>query len=77
MRWKVEDTPERAAFRAEFKSWLVGVLPDGWVQSLETKDDAAFAQARATFNFLAWMGTIGRSGYAAPMWPRRSGSLPG
>jgi alkylation response protein AidB-like acyl-CoA dehydrogenase len=77
MRWKVEDTRERAAFRAEFKSWLVGVLPDGWVQSLEKKDDVAFAKARTTFNFLAWMGTIGRSAYAAPLWPREYGGLSG
>jgi alkylation response protein AidB-like acyl-CoA dehydrogenase len=74
MRWRVEDTPERAEFRAEFKKWLVEVLPDGWVEALAAKDDAAFAEARKNFNFLSWMGTIGRSGYAAPMWPKEYGA---
>ncbi|HXY43661.1 MAG TPA: acyl-CoA dehydrogenase family protein [Acidimicrobiales bacterium] len=77
MRWKVEDTPERAAFRAGFKSWLQEVLPDGWVDALERRDDAAFATARKGFNFLAWMGTIGSTGYAAPLWPREYGGLSG
>jgi alkylation response protein AidB-like acyl-CoA dehydrogenase len=77
MRWRVEDTPERAEFRAEFKKWLVEVLPDGWVEALAAKDDAAFAEARKNFNFLSWMGTIGRSGYAAPMWPKEYGGLSG
>jgi alkylation response protein AidB-like acyl-CoA dehydrogenase len=77
MRWKVEDTPERAAFRAEFKEWLVEVLPDGWVQSLDRQDDAAFAEARKSFNFVSFMGTIGRTGYAAPLWPIQYGGLSG
>jgi len=77
MRWKIEDTPERGAFRAEFKSWLVEVLPQGWVQALERQDDVAFAEARKSFNFLSWMGTIGRTGYAAPLWPKEYGGLSG
>ena len=77
MRWKVEDTPERAAFRAGFRSWLAEVLPDGWIEALERQDDVAFAKAREGFNFLAWMGTIGRTGYAAPLWPREYGGLSG
>jgi alkylation response protein AidB-like acyl-CoA dehydrogenase len=77
MRWRVEDTPERAEFRAEFKQWLVDVLPDGWVKALEAEDDAAFADARKDFNFLSWMGTIGRSGYAAPLWPKEYGGMSG
>ena len=77
MRWKVEDTPERAAFRAEFEGWLSEVLPGGWIEALESEDDAAFAKARKDFNFLAWMGTIGRTGYAAPMWPKEYGGLSG
>jgi alkylation response protein AidB-like acyl-CoA dehydrogenase len=77
MRWKVEDTPERAAFRAEFRTWLAEVLPAGWIEALESQDDAAFATARSGFDFLAWMGTIGRTGYAAPLWPRQYGGLSG
>ena len=34
MRWKVEDTPERVDFRAEFVEWLGEVLPAGWIEAL-------------------------------------------
>lgn len=77
MRWKVEDTPERAAFRAEFKSWLGEVLPAGWIEALESGDDKAFARVRSGWNFLEWMGVIGRTGYAAPLWPKEYGGLSG
>lgn len=77
MRWKVEDTPERAAFRAEFRSWLGEVLPAGWTDALGSGDDNAFARVRAGWNFLDWMGVIGRTGYAAPLWPKEYGGLSG
>jgi alkylation response protein AidB-like acyl-CoA dehydrogenase len=77
MRWKVEDTPERAAFRADFRDWLTEVLPPGWTEALEAGDDTAFAAARKDFNFLSWMTTIGRTGYAAPLWPKEYGGLSG
>jgi alkylation response protein AidB-like acyl-CoA dehydrogenase len=77
MRWKVEDTPERAAFRADVNTWLAEVLPNGWIEALEAGDDEAFAKARHGFNFLEWMGVIGRTGYAAPLWPKEYGGLSG
>ncbi|MGH9170070.1 MAG: acyl-CoA dehydrogenase family protein [Acidimicrobiales bacterium] len=77
MRWKIEDTPERAEFRAGFKAWLVSVLPEGWVEALAAGDDGAFAKAREGFNWLAWMGVIGRTPYAAPLWPTEHGGLSG
>ena len=77
MRWKVEDSPERAAWRADFKQWLTEVLPPGWIEALEAGDDAAFAKARKDFNFFGWQGVIGRTGYAAPLWPKEYGGLSG
>jgi alkylation response protein AidB-like acyl-CoA dehydrogenase len=77
MRWKVEDTPERAAFRAEFVEWLSEVLPGGWLEALDEEDDEAFVRARQNWNFIEWMGTIGRSRYAAPLWPKEYGGLSG
>ncbi len=77
MRWAIEDTPERAAFRAEFVGWLGSVLPAGWQEALLAEDDAAFAKAREGFNFFQWMGVIGRTGYAAPLWPIEYGGLSG
>ncbi len=77
MRLKVEDTPERAAFRAEFRGWLRGVVPAGWMEALERQDDDAFAAAREGFDIFEWMRVIGESGYAAPLWPKEYGGLSG
>jgi alkylation response protein AidB-like acyl-CoA dehydrogenase len=77
MRWRIEDTPERAEFRTEFKGWLAEVLPAGWIDALAQEDDEAFARARKGFNWLEWTGVIGRTGYAAPLWPKEYGGLSG
>jgi alkylation response protein AidB-like acyl-CoA dehydrogenase len=77
MRWKVEDTPERAEFRADFVGWLSEVLPSGWIEALEGDDEDAFADVRQNWNFIEWMGTIGTSRYAAPLWPKEYGGLSG
>jgi alkylation response protein AidB-like acyl-CoA dehydrogenase len=79
MRWEIEDTPAQAEFRSEFRSWLAQVLPDGWVQAVEAGDDAALEKVKAGsgFNPLSWQGTIGRSPYAAPLWPKEYGGLSG
>ena len=77
MRWKIEDTPERAAFRQEFTGWLRDVLPEGWMDAIDAGDDDRYQAVReaSAFNPLEWMGTIGRSGYAAPLWPKEYGGL--
>jgi alkylation response protein AidB-like acyl-CoA dehydrogenase len=77
MRWKIEDTAERAEFRAGFRAWLTEVLPAGWMASLEADDDEAFERAHHGFDPFSWMRTIGASGYAAPLWPRKYGGLSG
>lgn len=77
MQWKTEDTPERAAFRDEFKSWLKGVIPDGWMEAIDSGDDEAYAKARGSFNPMGWMKTMGESGYGAPLWPKEFGGLSG
>lgn len=77
MRWKVEDTPDRAEFRGEVKGWLKSVLPDGWMESIDSDDDAAYSEVRGSFNPMQWMGTIGASGYGAPLWPSEYGGLSG
>jgi alkylation response protein AidB-like acyl-CoA dehydrogenase len=75
VRFKIEDTPERAEFRSEMRSWLGTVLPAGWTEALEAGDDEAFAEARKGFDPFGWMRTIGASGYAAPLWPKEHGGL--
>lgn len=79
MRWEIEDTPERTAFRSEFRTWLKDALPEHWMEAAEAGDDAAIEKLRADSNFnpFAWQGTIGRSPYAAPLWPKEYGGLSG
>jgi alkylation response protein AidB-like acyl-CoA dehydrogenase len=80
MRWKVEDTPEQAAFREEFRQWLRETLEPGWADAIEAEDDDAYAAARARaeangWNPFSWSPIIGKSGYAAPLWPKEYGGL--
>jgi alkylation response protein AidB-like acyl-CoA dehydrogenase len=79
VRWEIEDTAEQLAFREEFRGWLHSQLPDEWVRGVEEGDGAALEQARAamSFNPFTWMATIGRSPYAAPLWPKEYGGLSG
>ena len=80
MKWKLEDTPEQAAFREEFRGWLRETLRPGWVEAIDAGDEQAFAEVHAAaeeagHNFASWMRTIGGTGYAAPHWPKEYGGL--
>jgi len=77
MRWHIEDTPERAAFREQFRGWLREVLPAGWLEAVDGDDDAALAQVRTQWDLGSWQKTIGGSGYGAPLWPKEYGGLSG
>lgn len=57
------DSPEDAAFRAEFRSWLAGHYPG----EIPAVTDAAFDFRRA------WQRTMANDGWAAPGWPRAWG----
>ena len=45
MRWEIEDTPEQAEFRAEFKM-ARRKLAAGWIEAVESGDDDAFERIR-------------------------------
>ncbi len=77
MNLKLEDTPEHLAFRKEFITWLQAVLPQGWIEGIRDGDEELFKEARAKWDVLTWMKTIGDSGYAAPLWPIEYGGLSG
>ena len=77
MRWHIEDTPERAEFREEFRGWLRDNLPDGWMEAVEQDDEQQLAAARKQWDLGAWQQTIGASGYGAPLWPKEYGGLSG
>jgi alkylation response protein AidB-like acyl-CoA dehydrogenase len=80
MRWKLEDSPEQAAFREEFLDWLREELRPGWMEAIDAGDEEAFAEVYAAaaddgHHFVSWMHKIGLSGYAAPHWPEEYGGL--
>ncbi len=79
MLGKIEDTEEQAAFRKQFREWLIEELGSEWIDAVDRGDEDAFEKAKndANWNFLTWMGTIGRSPYAAPLWPKEYGGLSG
>ncbi|HLX87047.1 MAG TPA: acyl-CoA dehydrogenase family protein, partial [Acidimicrobiales bacterium] len=79
MQWQIEDTPEQEAFRQDFRAWLAEALPDGWPEAVDAGDDAGLEKLKAAsgFNPFAWQGTIGRSPFAAPLWPKEYGGLSG
>jgi len=79
MRWEIEDTPEQAEFRADFRTWLREELAPGWMQAIDAGDDDGFERIRAdsAFNPFGWTGKIGSSRFAAPLWPKEYGGLSG
>ena len=79
MRWTNEDTPEQQEFRAGFRTWLPDNLPAGWMEAADAGDDDTLEKLKAGsgFNPFTWQGTIGRSPYAAPLWPEEFGGLSG
>ncbi len=77
MRWVIEDTPERAAFRVQVRGWLRENLPEGWADAIENNDPDGLDKARAKWDFMRWSKTIGMSGYGAPLWPEEYGGLSG
>jgi alkylation response protein AidB-like acyl-CoA dehydrogenase len=79
MRWTIEDTPEQQAFRRDFRDWLHDTLPAGWMEAADAGDDARLEKIKADsgFNPFAWQGMIGRSPYAAPLWPKEYGGMSG
>ena len=79
MRWKIEDTPERAAFREELRGWLRDNLPKGWMEAVASGDDDAFdaAKSKGGWNPFTWNTLVGGSGYGAPLWPKEYGGLSG
>jgi alkylation response protein AidB-like acyl-CoA dehydrogenase len=77
VRWEIEETSEQTEFRDGFRAWLHTAVPDGWMDAIESGDDDQFERVKSEsgWDFLTWMGTIGHSGYAAPLWPKDHGGM--
>jgi alkylation response protein AidB-like acyl-CoA dehydrogenase len=77
MRWVIEDTQERKEFREEVRGWLASVLPKGWMDAVDARDDEALENIKGGFDIMGWQKVIGTSGYGAPLWPKEFGGLSG
>jgi len=77
MRWTIEDTAERAAFREEVRGWLRENLPPGWMDAVDAGDEEGLRRARACWDPGPWSVAVGTSGYGAPLWPKEYGGLSG
>ncbi|MCL5947841.1 MAG: hypothetical protein M1420_01560 [Actinobacteria bacterium] len=78
-RWELEEVEEQTAFRREFRQWLAEALGRDWMDAVDSGDVERFEKVKTTsgWNFLTWMGTMGRTPYAAPLWPKEYGGLSG
>jgi alkylation response protein AidB-like acyl-CoA dehydrogenase len=58
-----------AKLRDEVRAWLHDNLPAGWMEAIDSGDEAAFAAARAQLDYNDWCARLGEVGYATPTWP--------
>jgi alkylation response protein AidB-like acyl-CoA dehydrogenase len=59
-----EDSPEDAAFRAEFRGWIAKNLPDDW---------RGYGTRPPKDTVMAWQRRLWEGGYVAPHWPKEWG----
>ena len=79
MRWTNEDTPEQRSSASGSARGCTTPFPRvGWRPPTPATTTALEKlKAGHGFNPFTWQGTIGRSPYAAPLWPKEYGGLSG
>jgi alkylation response protein AidB-like acyl-CoA dehydrogenase len=60
--------------REQTAAWLRENLPAGWMEAIDSGDDAAWAALRAGLDYSAWCKVMGEAGYATPTWPAEYGA---
>src|SRR5207253_6761582 len=68
--------------RSDVRGWLHRTLVPGWMEAIDAGDEDSYRTVRTSaeasgWNVLAWMRTIGESGYGAPLWPKEYGGMSG
>ncbi len=59
--------------RGEVREFLRAELPDGWVDAIDSGDDAALASTRVGFDRADWLRRLGGRGWVMPAWPNAWG----
>jgi alkylation response protein AidB-like acyl-CoA dehydrogenase len=60
--------------REQTLAWLHEKLPAGWMEAIDSGDDAAWTALRAGLDYSAWCKVMGEDGYATPTWPAEYGA---
>lgn len=64
------DSPEQAAFRDEFRTWLAANLPDGWLEGKTTYP----VRREERYDFMrAWQRKLFDGGWIGMSWPKEFG----
>ena len=54
MRWSIEDSPERAAFRSDVRGWLHRTLVPGWMEAIDGGDEDSYRTVRTSAEASGW-----------------------
>ena len=60
--------------RDQTLAWLKINLPDGWMDAVDSRDDAEVARLRSAQDYSEWCIRLGEDGYATPTWPAEYGA---
>jgi alkylation response protein AidB-like acyl-CoA dehydrogenase len=66
------DTPD--ALRDMTTAWLREQLPDGWLEAVDSGDEATLSELRRGLDYSEWCIRFGEAGYATPTWPEEYGA---
>ena len=60
--------------REQTTAFLREELPPGWMDAVDTGDEARYAELRRALDYRDWCRRLGESGYATPTWPAEYGA---
>jgi alkylation response protein AidB-like acyl-CoA dehydrogenase len=66
------DTPD--ALRDMTTVWLREQLPEGWLEAVDSGDEATLSELRGGLDYSEWCVRFGEAGYATPTWPEEYGA---
>ncbi len=60
--------------REQTTAFLREALPAGWMEAIDARDEARWAELREALDYRSWCRRLGESGYATPTWPAEYGA---
>jgi alkylation response protein AidB-like acyl-CoA dehydrogenase len=62
------------ALREQTRAWLAENLPAGWMEAIDSGDEAKWSELREQLDYRSWCVRFGEAGYATPTWPAEYGA---